>query len=368
MRFTCLQENLNKGLNIVKRAVPAKLKFPITGNVLLEAGDNQLKMVCTDSESLTIMCWIDIQTGEKGSTTVPARKVSDFVATLPTDMISAFIEDNMFHMDCSGRRANVGTVKASEFPTMPTMDNHIVIKVDPEELKQSIRQVIFSAAVEASRPMLTGVCFTFDRNNLTLAGADGMRLAIKKMTFKGKPISNTRIVVPAKILSDIMNTISDTDPIEIRVDSDMKKIQFKMKSIEIIASLLQGDFPKYDHLIPTKFVTTVTTNVPEFSGMIKSAAVFNEEGNDIIKLIIEDSKINVLSYASQRGDSTGIVKAVIKGPNIKTAFSSKFLTEVLSVLKGPDMTLEMINSSKSVTIKSEDQNYVYIVMPLLISW
>jgi len=48
MELTCLQESLDRGLNIVSRAVAIRSTLPITQNILLATDNGRLKLVATN--------------------------------------------------------------------------------------------------------------------------------------------------------------------------------------------------------------------------------------------------------------------------------------------------------------------------------
>jgi len=72
MKLSCLQQNLNKGLGIVSRAVATRSTLPITQNILLTAEPSRLKLAATNLEMATT-CWIGAKVEQEGSITVPAR-------------------------------------------------------------------------------------------------------------------------------------------------------------------------------------------------------------------------------------------------------------------------------------------------------
>ena len=86
MRVSCLQENLNKGLATVGRAVGVRTTLPITNNVLLATDDARLKLAATNLE-IAITCWIGAKVDEEGSITVPARLVTDYIGLLPNERV-----------------------------------------------------------------------------------------------------------------------------------------------------------------------------------------------------------------------------------------------------------------------------------------
>ena len=83
MRLSCLQENLNRALSIVGRAVATRATLPITQNVLLSTDQSMLKLSATNLE-IAMTTWIGAMTEEEGAITVPARLLSEFVGSLPS--------------------------------------------------------------------------------------------------------------------------------------------------------------------------------------------------------------------------------------------------------------------------------------------
>ena len=82
MKVQVLQENLQRGLSIVGRAVATRSTLPITANVLLQTDRGRLKLAATDLD-ISISAWIGAKIDEEGATTVPSRLISDFVSQLP---------------------------------------------------------------------------------------------------------------------------------------------------------------------------------------------------------------------------------------------------------------------------------------------
>ncbi|HEU0021663.1 MAG TPA: DNA polymerase III subunit beta, partial [Dehalococcoidia bacterium] len=158
MKLSCLQENLSRGLAIVGRAVAARATLPITQNVLLSTDQSMLKLSATNLE-IAITTWIGAMIEEEGSVTVPARLLSEFVNTLSSDRIDLTVplDSSVLQITCGRANAHVHGTDASEFPPIPTVDEGVAAKIDPQILKSAIGRVAFAAATEESRPVLTGV-------------------------------------------------------------------------------------------------------------------------------------------------------------------------------------------------------------------
>ena len=172
MKLSCLQENLNRGLSLVGRAAATRTTLPITNNVLLASDQGRLKLVATNLE-MAITCWIGAKIDEEGAITVPAKLLTEFVATLPNDKIDVKLapKGKTLELKCARFEARISGVDAKEFPPIPKVDDGIVTKVEIGALRQAISQVVFAAATDESRPVLTGVNAEFEAEETRLEEA-----------------------------------------------------------------------------------------------------------------------------------------------------------------------------------------------------
>ena len=97
MKLTCKQQDLARGLSTVSHAVSTRSTLPILSNVLLAAENGRLRLSATNLE-IGITCWVPANIQEEGTTTSPARLLTDFVNTLPPTRCLAGVAAN-------GRRA-----------------------------------------------------------------------------------------------------------------------------------------------------------------------------------------------------------------------------------------------------------------------
>ena len=203
MKLSCLQENLNRGLAIVQRAVATRTTLPITGNVLLATDQSRLKLVATNLE-MAICCWIGAMVEEEGSITVPARLLTEFVASLPGEKvdISMAPKTKTLSLKCARFEARISGIDAADFPPIPAVEGDST-KIEAEALRQAVKQVVFAAAIEESRSVLTGVDANFEDKTLTLAAADGFRLAVYKMPLNNAIAQKVEVIIPARTLAEV---------------------------------------------------------------------------------------------------------------------------------------------------------------------
>ena len=377
MKLTCLQENLNRGLSIVGRAVATRTTLPITNNVLLATDDGRLKLVATNLE-MAISCWIGAKIEEEGAITVPARLLTEFVSSLPSDTIAVNLspQTKTLGLKCARFEARISGVDAKEFPPIPNVDEGITTEVEVEALRQAINQVVFAAATEESRPVLTGVCTQFEGSTLTLAAADGFRLAVFKMPIKNKVSPKIEVIIPARTLAELNRLMGDQEEaVSITLNPNKSQVLFRLKSTELVSQLVQGTFPNYSQLIPKSYNTRVMVNVAEFLRATKTASIFARDGSGIVRLVVtpgsesNPGKLAVSARSEEIGDDVGEIDATVEGADAKIAFNGKYLTDVLSVLHESQVALETTNPSSPGLIRPVGtDNYTHVVMPMFVQW
>ncbi len=377
MKLSCLQENLNRGLAIVGRAVATRTTLPITQNVLLTTDQSRLKLSATNLE-IAISTWIGAQVEEEGAITVPARLLTEFVASLPSEKIdiSQTSKPLGLQMKCARFDAHVNGTAADEFPPIPSIEDGVTVSVEPSVLHAAISQVAFAAATEDSRPVLTGIKVELEGSSFTMAAADGFRLAVLKGALIDKIAEDSDFIIPARTLIELNRLIGDQEePIEITISSSKSQVLFRLKSVEIVSQLVQGTFPNYAQLIPQSYTTRAVVSLQEFLRASRSASIFARDGSGIIRLQVtpgangSGGSIQISSRAEEVGDNQGEVDAQVEGEESKIAFNSKYLLDVLSILGVGEVALETTTPSSPGVIKLVDSDaYIHVVMPMFVQW
>jgi DNA polymerase-3 subunit beta len=375
MKVSCSQEDLSKGLAVVGRAVATRAVLPITNNVLIATEGSQLKLAATNLE-IAITCWIGATIEEEGTITIPARLVTDFVNSLPTGRIDMILSprSQSLELRCARYEAHVSGLDPADFPPIPKIAEGVTVKVKPEELRMAINQVVFAAASEESRPVLTGVDAEFDGKQLTMAAADGFRLAVRKLSLDTPVDEKISVIIPARSLAELNRLITDQqEPVELTINPKKSQTIFRLRNAEMVSQLIQGTFPNYEQLIPQAYSTRAVVKLSEFSMATRSASIFARDGSGIVRLQIMPKdgkgKIAISARAEEVGDNLGEVDAVVEGEEAKIAFNSKYLMDVLGVLTEEEVALEATTSSSPGVIRPVGKdNYIHVVMPMFVQW
>lgn len=375
MKISCLQENLNKGLSIVGRAVPVRSTLPQASHVLVETDQGRLKLVATDL-TMAVTCWIGAQVEEEGAVTVPARLLTDFVNSLPNDRIDLTVSGRakQLHIQCARNEATIAGMDAADFPPVPPVADGLTLRLDPKALHRAITQVQFAAAADDTRPVLTGIHTLAEGDTLTLAAADGFRLGVYKLPLDQDVAEKVEVIVPARAFREVERLLGDeTDPIEISFNAARSQALFRMQNAEVVATLIQGTFPNYSQLIPQSYTTRAEAATKDLLQETRIAAIFARDGAGIVRLQIDPvdgaGKLTISARAEEIGDHRGELDVALEGEASKIAFNSRYLQDVLGVLDSEKVVVETTSPSSPGVIRPVgDDRYVHVVMPMFVQW
>ncbi len=376
MQLTVQQEDLNRGLSAVARAVPTRSTLPITNNILLEADDDQLTLSATDAETIAITYRIASGITEPGTITLPSRLLSDFVATLPPQPIEMALAERsrQVSLSCARNEASIGGQAADEFPPIPPVEDGDTIQIDADAFRRSINQVAFAAATDDSRPVLTGVHFALRDGSLRLAAADGFRLAVNTIEV-GEDGADREAIVPARALNELARLLPEvSEHVSVTFNPAGTQVLFDLGHATLIAQLIQGTFPNYEQLIPSSHATSTEVSVGEFMRETRIASIFARDGSGIVRLIASPGEgstgqLTVTARAEEVGNNEGEIDALVDGEEARIAFNSRYLIEVLGALDTDRVAIETSSpSSPGVLRPVGNDDYVHVVMPMFVQW
>lgn len=381
MKLSCPQESLARALGVVRPAVAARATLPITQHVLLATDGERLTLSATDLE-IALTCWLPAAVEEEGATTVPARMFTELVTSLPADTVQLLLapRTRTLRVSCARNEATLGGLDAEDFPPIPTVQGEGVIQLDRLALKTAIAHVVFAAATDDSRPVLTGVHLLLEGQTATLAAADGFRLAVYRLALSESVPEQLELIIPARALTELGRLLGESpQPVELVVNPNRSSVLFRLPGkemdIELVAQLKQGAFPNYAQLIPKGRKTRAVVETREFLRATRIAAIFARDGSGIVRLQVQPGeeltpgRLAVSARAEEIGDNQGEIDAQIEGEASKIAFNSKYLQEVLTVLSDGKVALETDGPSQPGVIRPlATDAYVHVVMPMFVQW
>ena len=375
MKITCKQQDLSRGLSTVSHAVSNRSTLPILANILLATDHGRLKLYATNLE-IGINCWIDATIHEEGSTTVPAKLITDFVNSLPQDAVDITVPDDSHNVSVKSKRssANIKGLDPAEFPLSPSTEgSEPPVVIDASLLKEMIAEVAFAAADEDSRPVFTGVLVQVNNEKITFVAADSFRLAARVAPLPGDSTTRSDMIVPAKTLSELARILPSEGLVQMIVTPNRSQVLFHTENVDLLSRLIEGTFPNYKQIIPKEHTTRVVVETKEFAAAVKSVAPFARDSSNITRIkvnggtgeSIEPGTLTIEATAEDIGNNVSTINAAVDGPEQQIIFNVKYLADVLAVIDTPEVALEVSSAARPGVIKPVGAaDYNYIIMPM----
>ena len=351
--------------------------MPVLSNVWIGTEDSRLRIAATNME-IGVTTRIDASIEEEGAITVDARLLSEFVNTLPAGQVDLDLDPKRLSLTVrAGRdKAAINGIDAQDFPVITTMkDDDFQVQIDAQTLRERISLVEFAAATDESRPVLAGVLTRFDGDTMLFASADGFRMAVAEGPSGTTVDERMDLIVPARAYRELARLVGDYDEdVTLSVTGNRTQILARFGDTEWVSQLIDGTFPDVKQIVPKEFATRVDIGRDALLNAVRRASYFARENNDVIRFSIHSGddemtpgSVEVTANAAERGNSESFVDASISGGELQIAFNSKYLADVLGVLKHGSVMLGMNGSNQAGVVRpSGGDNYSHVIMPMVI--
>jgi DNA polymerase-3 subunit beta len=276
------------------------------------------------------------------------------------------------HVHSGASNNDIKCIDAQEFPPMPVQELESAIKLNVVDFKEMIQQVALAASVDEARPVLMGVLVTVDKDQITLAAADGFRLSVRTATLSAPAAQTVNVIVPARALSELARISGDGDDfISMAVPKGRGQVVFRIKDIELVSQLIDGAFPDYQQIIPRSYKSRTLVSTASLLKACRQAEIFAREGSNVARLNIKTSgelqpgELEISAQAEETGSNETIVEATVDGESLLIAFNVKFMRDVLEVIKTPNVAIETTASNAPGVIRPVgDENFIHVIMPM----
>lgn len=369
MNFTVLRDKFQKALQTVGRAVNSRSPLPVLSNVLIKTEKGRIKVTASDLQ-INISSWIGAKVDEDGEITVPAKVLTEFVNQVTGEKIEANLEGAVLKVQTEKAKASFSGIPATEFPQIDVYSDGVKLKMKSTYLIDAVSHIQFAAAVDESRPILTGIYFKLEQGELILAGTDGYRMAEYKMKVDADSKEDVTCVVPAKALSDIIKSFgASSEELEILINKERNVFVIKGEDLEAQLRMLDGEYPDYEAVVPTEFTGEIKIEKSELLSGIKLASIFTREAGNSVKIVANSDGVETKSQPTEAGSNMTKLNAEYEGEDIEITFNAKYLLDFLTNIEDSELTFKLSGPLKPGLFKIADkENYFFLAMPMKASW
>ena len=371
MQILCEGLDLADAVLKVSKAIAVKTTNPVLEGIKLVAEDDTLTLFSTDLE-LSIEKKIKAEVKEEGSCVVPGKFFSEYVKKLTNDKIELSLEENnglkIKYLDSEGY---IQCFVENEYPDINLMDSKEYFGITKTNLKELINKVIFSVAIDDSRPILRGCLLEIGKDVIKAVTSDGYRLSLarKVLTFSN---TETSCIVPDKSLREISKLLDDSDE-QVNVYVNKNFLMVDQGDTKIITRLLEGEFLNYKQIIMASAKETViTVNKAQIVDALERASLLSKIGqNNLVKFDLKEDNM-LLTSNSEIGNIKEKIGIVLEGKDLLIAFNARYFLEAFRVIEDEFVKINFQGPTNPCTITpvdGEKEEYLYLILPVrMINW
>lgn len=360
MKFSVDKSVLLNGIQAVQNIISSKAALPILSHILLETGNNNLRLTATDLD-IGISCVIPVNVLESGSVTVPAKRFGDIIRELPgTTTTINTKKNNLVLIETENCQFKIIGLPKEEFPKLPEFKDKEAIKVEQDVLKEMLALTSFAVSFDETRYILNGILFKIDNNSLTLVATDGKRLAVIERKLKQSFDKTIKVIVPIKTIHELNRNLSEGRDVSLILGNN--QILFDMDSVVVISRLIEGEFPDYRQVIPALSENKMQISREQFLLAVRRAALLSTPDYQAVKFEVFKNKMVVSKSTPDIGESREEVQVDYQGKETMIGFNPNYLIDVLKNLEEEKINFELTDGEKPGVIRVD--GYIYIVLPM----
>lgn len=360
MKLVCPREELSRGLQIVLRSVGSRAGIPALSGVLLELTDQDLAMTTTDLE-LTTRVRVPIS-GEEGEIVVPARLLADIVRNLPSDDVEVISDNGTVRVSGGRARFELRSLAAEDFPKTEPPDEARQVTIGGPTLAEALNQVVPAASRDETRPVLTGVLFEGDGEELRVVATDSYRLAVR--TIQAAGADGTKLLVPARAVGEVARLAPEED---VAVEVSGSQVGFHFPGTLVRSRLIEGEFPAYRQLLPENLPNRLEVEREPFLEALRRVAVL-AQGDTYVFVEFSEDAIRISCHSQGLGEAAEETDGDYTGEDMRVAFNPSYLEAGIEATPGERALIELSDPQRPALVRApEARDFLYLLMPIRVS-
>ena len=358
MKFIVASGELQKALQIVSGVISSSQSRPILENFLFELDNEILKITASDGET-TLITSVGVKSDDSGKIAVPAKMFQEVIKSFGDQPLTFSVKESESGegglLEILDEKDNyfVALDNAEDYPELPEFDAAQKVTIASGVLADALSNTLFATSNDSLRPVMTGVLFQFSDKETNFVSTDSHRLVVYKRTdvTSEEPVE---FIMPKKPLSIFKNILSSSnDDVLIEFNENMAKFTFGENVW--ICRLIDGKYPNYTAVIPKENPNVLTINRNLLLSSIRRASIFSNKSTNQVRFKLSGNVLHLHAEDTEFANKADMqIPCNYNGEDINIGFSSKFLTEMLSVLGADDITLKMSQPNRPGIVEPVD--------------
>ena len=377
MHIKVNRQNFLTAVRIVEKSIKDNKIKPILSCVYAKVKDNKVYFTGTNLDT-TIKTSIDVnEVIREGEVAFSPSIIDEYLKEIKDEFVVLRVENgNILFIETEDSTTEYDVFTTEDYPNtfenINLNENNFKFEMPSQELVEIFEKVLFSADTPDNIAMN---CIRIESNNKTLnfVSTNTYRLTYLKKDVE-KEINDFAVSVPADTISSIVKIVKGLDNELIKIYKEDAHLYFKYKETTIITKLIELRFPNYaDILSNITYDKKLSINNETFTNLLKRVLIFSRSNmeskysstyqfkhgiNEESKLII--SALNDIARINEE------LNISFEGEDLKISLNSKYLLEFIqNISKEKELVLEFMYDNSAVKVYEKDnENYIYILMPL----
>ena len=375
MKFVVSSTDLLSHLSSISKVISSKSTMPILDNFLFQLTDSVLTITASDLES-TLITSMELENIEgEGVIAAPAKLLIDTLKEFPEQPLTFQINTDNYGIEIfsnNGKYTIVGQ-SGEDFPELPGVADDVTttLMIPPKVLLKGVDKTLFATADDELRPVMNGIFVELSPETIGFVASDAHKL-VRYRRSDAHAEFDASFILPKKPASLLRNLLPKED-FDVKLEFDNKNAIFTLTRFKLICRLVEGNYPSYNSVIPTKNPNTMTIDRLAFYNTVKRVSVFSNQASNLVKLNINDNQLVV--SAQDIDFSISAVERLAceyEGEEIEIGFKSTFLLEILSNISAADVRMEMSDPSRAGLLlpaetDEEEEDVLMLLMPMMIN-
>lgn len=371
MKFLVKKEDVFNGIRLVANVAAMKSLQPVLANILIETvDDNAVKLTATDFD-LTISTTVDAKVENSGKITLPAKKLNDIVSRLSDKLITFELntDTNSMNITCDNTRFDIIGISANEFPNVMeniSISEDTAINIDLKPFVKAMRQASFAAANFEANNLLSGVVCDISEEIIEMASTDGNRLARVREKINNIEHKTSQLIIPSKTTTEFMKMSALIDDESVKIYTDKTKLVIKTEKSMMISRIMEGQYPKYNQLIPKESPKTAIVNKNKLISALERVSIMVNE-KSFIKFEFTENKLTLKADSPDAGASEESIEIEYNSEDLTIAFNYKYVIDGLKNMDTDEVKIGLnTNLSATVFMPNSEEDYISLIMPVQI--
>jgi len=375
MKFVTSSTELLSHLQAISRVISSKNTLPILDNFLFNLEDGKLTITASDLESTLVTMMALENVSEEGTIAIPAKLILDTLKEFPEQPLTFEVnqDTNSIVINSQNGKFTIMGQNGDDFPQIPSIknDKKNSIELSASILNNGINKTLFAAADDELRPVMNGIFFEISHKEIIFVASDAHKL-VRYKRFDIKSNVDGSFILPKKPAS-LLKTIMQKEENKVLIEFDEKNAYFQLTNYRMICRLVEGAYPNYNSVIPTKNPNKLIIGRSELYNTLKRVSVFANQASNLVKLQLTGNQIIISAQDIDFSISAyERLNCQYDGDDMEIGFKSSFLIEILANLTSTDIALEMSDPSRAGIIVPVDkdtdaEDVLMLLMPMMVN-